>query len=70
MDASTETPQDQGTSPLGMDEDMAASPQAMFKSLRDSSPVLAIEGTGVVLSRKVDIDEALRHPELFEFDGL
>ncbi len=65
MDASTETPEDQETSPLGMDEDTAASPQAMFKSLRDSSPVLAIEGTGIVLSRKVDIDEALRHPELF-----
>ena len=65
MDASTETPEDQAASPLGMDEDMAASPQAMFKSLRDSSPVMAIEGTGVVLSRKVDIDEALRHPELF-----
>jgi len=48
-----------------MDADMAANPQAMFKSLRDSSPVMAIEGTGVVLSRKVDIDEALRHPELF-----
>jgi cytochrome P450 len=65
MDASDETPHDDGTSPLGMDADMAANPQAMFKSLRDGSPVLAIPGTGVVLSRKVDIDEALRHPELF-----
>src|ERR1700722_10591151 len=65
MDASIETPEDQGASPLGMDDDMAANPQAMFKSLRESSPVLAIEGTGVVLSRKADIDEALRHPEIF-----
>src|SRR3984957_18696879 len=65
MDTSTEAPQDEEASPLGMDADMAANPQAMFKSLRENSPVLALEGTGVVLSRKVDIDEALRHPEIF-----
>ena len=51
--------------PLGMGADMAANPQAVFKALREDSPVLAIEGTGVILSRKVDIDEALRHPESF-----
>ena len=44
---------------------MAANPQAVFKALREGSPVLAIDGTGVLLSRKVDIDEALRHPESF-----
>ncbi len=51
--------------PLGMGADMAANPQAVFKALREDSPVLAIDGTGVLLSRKVDIDEALRHPETF-----
>ena len=65
MDAVTDAPEDPEESPFGMDVDMAANPQAMFKSLRESSPVLALEGTGVVLSRKVDIDEALRHPENF-----
>jgi cytochrome P450 len=48
-----------------MDPDMAAHPQVMFKALRDECPVMAIEGTGVVLTRKVEIDEALRHPEIF-----
>src|SRR5580693_9954522 len=48
-----------------MDPDMAAHPQVMFKALRDECPVMAIEGTGVVLTRKVEIDEALRHPEVF-----
>jgi cytochrome P450 len=48
-----------------MDPDMAAHPQIMFKALRDECPVMAIEGTGVVLTRKVEIDEALRHPEIF-----
>ena len=51
--------------PLGMGADMAANPQAVFKALREDSPVLAIDGTGVIVSRKVDIDEALRHPESF-----
>jgi cytochrome P450 len=48
-----------------MDPDMAAHPQVKFKALRDECPVMAIEGTGVVLTRKVEIDEALRHPEIF-----
>jgi cytochrome P450 len=48
-----------------MDPDTAAHPQVMFKALRDECPVMAIEGTGVVLTRKVEIDEALRHPEIF-----
>ena len=48
-----------------MDPDMAAHPQVMFKALRDECPVMVIEGTGVVLTRKVEIDEALRHPEIF-----
>jgi cytochrome P450 len=48
-----------------MDPDMAAHPQVMFKALRDECPVMAIEGTGVVLTRKLEIDEALRHPEIF-----
>jgi cytochrome P450 len=65
MDATTAASEDEQASPFGMDDDMAAHPQAMFKALRDGSPVLALEGTGLILSRKVDIDEALRHPELF-----
>ena len=48
-----------------MDPDMAAHPQVMFKALRDECPVMAIEGTGVVLTRKVEIDEAFRHPEVY-----
>src|ERR1022692_24247 len=44
---------------------MAAHPQGKFKALRDECPVMVIEGTGVVLTRKVEIDEALRHPEIF-----
>jgi cytochrome P450 len=71
MDATTETAEAgeeseaSGPSLLGMDSDMAANPQATYSQLRADSPVLAIEGMGVILSRKADIDEALRHPETF-----
>jgi cytochrome P450 len=55
-----------GESPYAsMDPDMAANPQPVFKALRDECPVMAIEGTGVVLTRKAEIDEVLRHPEIF-----
>ena len=42
-----------------------AHPQPMFKELRDSMPVMAVEGMGVVVTRKVEVDEVFRHPEIF-----
>ncbi len=48
-----------------MDPEMARNPQPMFKMLRDEMPVMPIEGRGVVLSRRAEIDEALRHPEVY-----
>ncbi len=50
--------------PFSGESNMAANPQPVFKAMRDGSPVLALEGS-LILSRKVDIDEALRHPEVF-----
>ena len=68
MDATTDAPEtteeEAAASPFDGASDMAANPQPFFKSLRDGSPVLALEGS-LVLSRKSDIDEALRHPEIF-----
>ncbi len=52
----------------GMDADMAANPQPTFKLLRDEMPVLSVDlgsSPGVLLSRKEEIDYALRHPEIF-----
>jgi cytochrome P450 len=52
--------------PFGaMDPEMAANPQPMFKMLRDTMPVMPVEGTGVVLTRKVEVDEVLRRPDIF-----
>ena len=67
MDATIDAPETteaEVESPFGDNSDMAANPQPVFKALRDGSPVLALEGS-LVLSRKADIDEALRHPEMF-----
>ena len=62
MDTETEVP---GGNPMnGMDPEMAANPQPFFKLMRDE-PVMVLEGMGVLLSRKAEIDEALRHPEIF-----
>jgi cytochrome P450 len=48
-----------------MDPETAAHPQPMFKMLRDESPVMAVPGAGMVLTRKVDVDEVLKHPEIY-----
>ena len=53
-------------SPMGaMDPEMAKNPQPMYKELREAMPVMPLDDFGVVLTRKAEIDEALRHPELF-----
>jgi cytochrome P450 len=65
MDTVSDTEEMVGGSPFdGMDPEMAAHPQPVFKLMRED-PVMALEGMGVLLSRKVEIDEALRHPEIF-----
>ncbi|HEX3980986.1 MAG TPA: cytochrome P450, partial [Acidimicrobiales bacterium] len=48
-----------------MDAETAANPQPMFKELRDSMPVMPVDGVGVVVTRKVEVDEVFRHPEIF-----
>ena len=48
-----------------MDPEMAANPQPVFRMLRETMPVVPIEGVGVALSRKADIDAALRQPGIF-----
>jgi cytochrome P450 len=48
-----------------MDPEMAAHPQPMFKMLRESMPVVPVEGRGVALTRRSDVEEVFRHPEVF-----
>ena len=69
-DATTDDPDEGGfENPLaGMDPEMAANPQPVFKMLRDETPVLSVDfpkGTGVLVARKEDVDHVLRHPEIF-----
>ena len=68
MDTQTETDTADGANPLSaMDPEMAANPQPIFKAMREV-PVMPIDltaGRGVLLSRKEEIDQALRHPEIF-----
>jgi cytochrome P450 len=70
MEEATEEATTYGENPLGgMDPEMARNPQPIFKVLRDDSPVMNVDmpggGAGIVLSRKQEIDEVLRHPEIF-----
>ena len=68
METETTTASDEGNPLNGMDPEMAAHPQPVFKLMRDDMPVMEMDmgsGRGVLLSRKVEIDQALRHPEIF-----
>ena len=48
-----------------MDPEMLRHPQPVLNALRESAPVLAIDGMGVMLNRRDLIDEAFRNPEVF-----
>src|SRR5580704_1275825 len=68
-DTQTSTEAGYGESPLSaMDPEMAAHPQPVFKVMREGMPVMPLDlpsGKGILLSRKEEIMEALRHPEIF-----
>ena len=61
---------DQPPAPAGnaslslMDPETAANPQPLFKTLRDTVPVLSTGG-GIVLTRKAEAEEVFRHPEIY-----
>jgi cytochrome P450 len=48
----------------GMDPEMAANPQPVFEAMRET-PVLPMDGVGVLLSCRAEIDEAFRQPNVF-----
>jgi cytochrome P450 len=48
-----------------MGPETATCPQPMFRQLRASTPVLRISDSMVVLTRKADIDDAFKRPEVF-----
>jgi cytochrome P450 len=56
---------DDGDPFAGMDPETAAHPQDMFKALRDDMPVMPVDGVGWVVTRKADVEEVLKHPEIY-----
>jgi cytochrome P450 len=55
-----------GGSPFDMmDPETARHPQAVYKMLREAEPVMRVEGVGVVLTRRAEIEEVFREPLVF-----
>jgi cytochrome P450 len=48
-----------------MSPELARNPRPTYAALRDGSPVVRVEGVGVVVSTRVGVDEVLRNPEVF-----
>src|SRR5689334_1323623 len=48
-----------------MDPEMLRHPQPVLSALRESAPVLAVDGMGLMLNRPDLIDEAFRKPQVF-----
>jgi cytochrome P450 len=55
-----------GGDPLdGMDAETSRHPQGMYRLLRDNAPALRKDGVGVIVSRRSEVEEVLRNPDLF-----
>jgi cytochrome P450 len=65
MDTPTDAPVEDDSPFAGMPPEMAADPQPFFKAIRDETPVMPVDGIGVVLANRELIDEAFRHPEIY-----
>src|SRR5262245_53483307 len=48
-----------------MSPELARSPQPTYAMLRESTPVLRVDGVGVVVTSRSGVDEVLRNPEVF-----
>jgi cytochrome P450 len=55
-----------GSTPFDMmDPESARHPQPMYKALRETEPVMRVDGIGVVLTRRSEIEEVFRDPQTF-----
>jgi cytochrome P450 len=48
-----------------MSPELARNPQPMYLTLRESSPVMHLDGVGVIVSDRSGVDEVLRNPDVF-----
>ena len=48
-----------------MSPELARNPQPTYVVLRESSPVMRLDGVGVIVSSRAGVDEVLRNPEVF-----
>ena len=65
MNSSDESHTSAGDPLEGIDSETSRHPQSMYKMLRDNAPAFRKEGTGVIVSRRADVDQILRTPDLF-----
>jgi cytochrome P450 len=63
--AEQQTEQGAGGGMDAMDPEMARNPQPVYKMMREAAPVMAVEGTGFVVSSRAAVDEVLRNPAIF-----
>lgn len=48
-----------------MSPELARNPQPAYAMLRESAPVMRLDGVGVIVSSRAGVDEVLRNPEVF-----
>src|SRR5262245_1854285 len=48
-----------------MNPDVTRNPQPIYTTLREGSPVLRLDGVGVIVSSHAGVDKVLRNPEVF-----
>src|SRR5262245_56647077 len=61
----SESPAEPGFDILMMHSELAVNPQPTYRMLREGSPVLRVDGVGIIASSRAAVDEILRDPQTF-----
>ncbi len=61
----SEGPDEHGFDILSLHSELAVNPQPTYRMLQEGSPVLRVDGVGVIVSSRAAVDEILRDPETF-----
>src|SRR5688572_33136902 len=48
-----------------MSPELASQPQPLYAMLRETAPVMRIDGVGILVTSKPDVEHVLRDPEVF-----
>jgi cytochrome P450 len=61
----SDAPEEHGFDIMSMHSELAVNPQPTYRMLQEGSPVLRLDGIGLIVSSRAAVEEILREPDVF-----